>query len=99
MEKTNRTASSLLLESNAHLEEETLSCPAWAENSMMAGSCGRGRPALQQQIYLGLALREEGDARGSVQPACKQTSEAFTTKEGKLKGAKPKYQAANCSCT
>lgn len=98
MQKTNRTAGSLLLESNVHLEEETL-CPAWAENSMMAGSCGRGHPALQQQVYLGLALREEGDARGSVQHACKQTSKAFTTKEGKLKGAKPKYQAANWSCT
>lgn len=97
MQKTNRTAGSLLLESNVHLEEET--CPAWAENSMMAGSCGRGHPALQQQVYLGLALREEGDAHSSVQPACKQTSEAFTMTKGKLKGAKPKYQAANWSCT
>lgn len=31
MQETNRTAGSLLLESNGHLEEEMLSCPAQAE--------------------------------------------------------------------
>lgn len=73
MQKTNRTAGSLLLESNVHpKDEKMLPYPAWAEKETMAGSCGRAHPALQQRIYTGLAPGEKEDAHGSTQPAWKQ---------------------------